>query len=147
MFIGSYEHTIDVKGRMAVPSRFREQLGEVMYVTRWLDKCLALYPESEFKKISDKLAALSQGDANARNFRRLFFSEANEVVPDKQGRINISARLRQFAGVSADDAQVIVVGVDNYIEIWALDAWNEAQDTVEQNADSMAESLAKLGVF
>lgn len=147
MFIGSYEHTIDVKGRMAVPSRFREQLGEVMYVTRWLDKCLALYPESEFKKISDKLAALSQVDVNARNFRRLFFSEATEAIPDKQGRINIAARLRQFAGISADDAQVIVVGVDNYIEIWALDAWNEAQEAAEQNVDSMAESLAKLGVF
>lgn len=147
MFIGSYEHTIDVKGRMAVPSRFREQLGDVMYVTRWLDKCLALYPESEFKKISDKLAALSQVDVNARNFRRLFFSEATEVSPDKQGRINIAARLRQFAGINADDAQVIVVGVDNYIEIWALDAWNEAQEAAEQNVDSMAESLAKLGVF
>ena len=106
MFIGSYEHTIDVKGRMAVPSRFREQLGEVMYVTRWLDKCLALYPESEFKKISDKLAALSQADVNARNFRRLFFSEATEVVPDKQGRINIAARLRQFAGIKIGRAPV-----------------------------------------
>ena len=147
MFIGSYEHTIDVKGRLAVPARFREQLGEVMYVTRWLDKCLALYPESEFKKIADKLAALSQVDVNARNFRRLFFSEATEVTPDKQGRINIGSRLRQFAGVNADEAQVILVGVDNFIEIWALDAWNEAQESAEENVNSMAEELAKLGVF
>lgn len=147
MFIGSYEHTIDVKGRMAVPARYREQLGEVMYVTRWLDKCLALYPESEFKRIAGKLSELSQVDENARNFRRLFFSEAAEVTPDKQGRINIGTRLRQFAGVSDDDARVMLVGMDNFIEIWSLDAWNEHQDAAEQNVDDMAGELAKLGVF
>jgi MraZ protein len=147
VFIGSYEHTIDVKGRMAVPSRLRDRLGERMYVTRWLDKCLALFPADQFEALAEKVSSLSIGDPNARNLRRIFFSEAAEVAPDKQGRINIPARLRQFAGVSADDAQVAVVGMNNFVEIWAMETWNEVQEEAEQNVDTMAAALANIGAI
>jgi MraZ protein len=147
VFLGNYEHTIDSKGRVAVPARFRNELGERMYVTRWLDKCLALYPAAQFDELAAKVSSLSIVDPNARSLRRIFFSEAAEVELDKQGRINIPARLREFAGLGNDEAQVIVVGMNNYVEIWSPELWNQIQDEVEENADNIASQLAGLGVI
>lgn len=147
MFLGNYEHSVDSKGRMAVPARFRGELGERMFVTRWLDKCLALYPAPQFEQLAAQVSSLSIADPNARNLRRIFFAEAAEVELDKQGRINIPARLREFAGISGDEAQVVVVGMNNYVEIWSPNLWNEMQDQVEENAGSIASQLANLGVI
>jgi MraZ protein len=132
---------------MAVPARFRGELGDRMFVTRWLDKCLALYPAEEFEELANKVGNLSIADPNARNLRRIFFSEAAEVELDKQGRINIPVRLREYAGLGAEDAQVVVVGMNTYIEIWAPDLWNQLQDEVEENAGSIASQLANLGAI
>lgn len=147
MFLGNYEHTIDNKGRVAVPSRFRVELGDRMYVTRWLDKCLALYPAAQFEQLADKVSQLSIADPNARNLRRIFFSDAAEVEPDKQGRINIPVRLREFAGIALEEAQVTVVGMNNYVEIWSPTLWEQMQNQVEENAGSIASQLAGLGVI
>ena len=147
MFLGNYDHSVDSKGRLAVPARFRAELGERMFVTRWLDKCLALYPADQFEELANKVGNLSIADPNARNLRRIFFSEAAEVELDKQGRINIPARLRQYAGLGPEEAQVVVVGMNTYIEIWSPELWNQLQDEVEENAGSIASQLANLGAI
>jgi MraZ protein len=147
VFLGNYDHSVDNKGRMAVPARFRAELGERMFITRWLDKCLALYPADQFEELANKVGNLSIADPNARNLRRIFFSEAAEVELDKQGRINIPARLRQYAGLDTDEAQVVVVGMNTYIEIWSPELWNQLQDEVEENAGSIASQLANLGAI
>jgi MraZ protein len=147
VFLGNYEHNVDNKGRMAVPARFRAELGERMFVTRWLDKCLALYPADQFEELANKVGNLSIADPNARNLRRIFFSEAAEVELDKQGRINIPARLRQYAGLGSEEAPVVVVGMNTYIEIWSPELWNQLQDEVEENAGSIASQLANLGAI
>ena len=147
MFLGNYEHTIDNKGRMAVPARFRAELGERMFVTRWLDKCLALYPAAQFEQLANQVSQLSIADPNARSLRRIFFSDAAEVEPDKQGRINLPARLREFAGLSGEEAQVTVVGMNTYVEIWSPGLWEQMQNEVEENVGSIASQLADLGVI
>ena len=129
---------------MAVPAKFRNDLAEGMYVTRWLDKCLALYSTPAFEALAAKVSALPISDPNARNLRRIFFSDAAECEIDKQGRINIPSHLREFAGVSSDDADVMVVGMNDYIEIWAKERWLQVQAQVEEDPNSIAEQLADL---
>ncbi len=144
MFLGRYDHTIDNKGRMAVPAKFRNELADGMYVTRWLDKCLALYSTAAFETLAAKVSALPISDPNSRNLRRIFFSDAAECEIDKQGRINIPAHLREFAGVSADDAAVMVVGMNDYIEIWARERWTQVQAQVEEDPNSIGQQVAEL---
>lgn len=147
MFLGNYEHSIDTKGRIAVPSKFRAELGEKMYLTRWLDKCLALYPAEQFEKLAAQVSGLSIADPNARNLRRIFFADAAELEPDRQGRINLPPRLREFAEITGEDAQVVVVGMNNYVEVWSPTAWKQLQIQVELNVGSIASQLAGLGVI
>ncbi len=144
MFLGRYEHTVDNKGRVAIPAKFRGELGERMYVTRWLDKCLALYPAPTFETLASKISALSIADQNARQLRRIFFSDAADLEFDRQGRINLPANLREFAGIGEDDAEVMVVGMNDYIEIWAREKWLEVQNEVEDDPNSIAAQLAQL---
>ncbi len=147
LFLGRHEHTVDNKGRVAIPAKFRAELGERMYVTRWLDKCLALYSAPAFEALAAKVSSLSIADPNARQLRRIFFSDAAELEFDRQGRINLPVHLREFAGVGADDAALVVVGMNDYIEIWAKDRRNEVQNQVEEDPNSIASNLAQLGVF
>lgn len=150
MFLGNYEHTMDSKGRLAVPAKFRTELGDRMYITRWLDKCLALYPSEQFEKLAAQLSSLSIADPNARSLRRIFFADAAEIEVDKQGRVNIPARLREYAGISGGDeadSQVIIVGMNNYIEIWSPKLWAEMQASVEENAEVIAAQIATLGAI
>lgn len=147
MFLGNYEHSIDSKGRLAVPAKFRVELGDRMYVTRWLDKCLALYPAEQFEKLAAQISSLSIADPNARSLRRIFFADAAEIEVDKQGRVNIPVRLREYAGITGDDSQVIVVGMNNYVELWSPKLWEEMQNSVEENAGTIASQLANLGAI
>lgn len=144
MFLGRYEHTIDNKGRLAVPAKFRAELAQGMYVTRWLDKCLALYSAEAFEALATKVSALPISDPNARNLRRIFFSDAADCEIDKQGRINIPAHLRDFAGISTDEAEVMVVGMNDYIEIWAKERWLQVQAQVEEDPNSIAQQISDL---
>ncbi len=133
MFMGEYHHNIDVKGRLIVPAKFREELGELFVLTRGLDQCLFGYPICEWKVIEEKLKGLPLTKKDARAFTRFFFSGATECEIDKQGRINIATPLVNYAKL---EKECVVLGVSNRIEIWSKDIWN---DYFSESADSFAE--------
>ncbi|MEH7247056.1 division/cell wall cluster transcriptional repressor MraZ [Neobacillus niacini] len=133
MFMGEYHHSIDNKGRMIVPSKFRDDLGEMFIITRGLDQCLFGYPLSEWALIEEKLKGLPLTKKDARAFTRFFFSGATESELDKQGRINIPAPLLQYAKL---EKECVVLGVSNRIEIWSKQIW---EDYFSQSEDSFAE--------
>lgn len=133
MFMGEYQHTIDAKGRMIVPAKFREGLGEQFVLTRGLDQCLFGYPMSEWKLIEEKLKALPLTKKDARAFTRFFFSGATECELDKQGRINIASPLLSYAKL---EKECVVIGVSNRIELWSREIWEQY---VEEQEDSFAE--------
>ena len=134
MFFGQYEHTIDEKGRITIPARFRETLENGAYLTRGFDKNLILLTKDAFEKISHRINQLSITDPNARRLFRLIYSSANEVEFDKIGRILIQGFLREAANL---DSAAVVVGAGNYIEIWNPEYWNqhmlELEDTEANN--------------
>ncbi|WP_338781801.1 division/cell wall cluster transcriptional repressor MraZ [Metabacillus sp. FJAT-52054] len=133
MFMGEYQHTIDAKGRMIVPAKFRDGLGESFVLTRGLDQCLFGYPMSEWIIMEDKLKTLPLTKKDARAFTRFFFSGAVECELDKQGRINIASPLLNYAKLEKD---CVVIGVSNRIELWSKPIW---EDYIDQQEDSFAE--------
>ena len=141
MFMGEYNHTIDAKGRLIVPSRFREILGDAFVVTKGLDGCLFVYDNEEWKLFEEKLRALPITNKEARQFARFFLAGAAEVEVDKQGRILIPNVLREFAGLAKD---VALVGVGSRIEIWSRERF---EDTAAfDDMDEIAEHMAELGL-
>jgi MraZ protein len=138
MFIGEYQHNIDVKGRLIIPSKFRDKLGETFIVTRGLDQCLFGYSLAEWSVIEDKLKTLPLTKKDARAFTRFFFSGAIECEMDKMGRINISPNLRQYAKL---EKECVVVGVTNRIEIWDQTTWNTYMNESEGSFGEIAENL------
>ncbi|AXI08989.1 division/cell wall cluster transcriptional repressor MraZ [Oceanobacillus sp. 143] len=143
MFMGEYQHNIDLKGRIIVPSKFREELGESFVVTRGLDKCLFAYPMDEWEILEDKLKKLPLTKKDARAFTRFFFSGAVECEVDKQGRINIPQTLRSYAVLEKECA---VIGVSNRIEIWSNDNWQEYVSTSEESFAEIAENLMDFDI-
>lgn len=131
--MGEYHHSIDNKGRMIVPSKFRDDLGEMFIITRGLDQCLFGYPLSEWSLIEEKLKGLPLTKKDARAFTRFFFSGATESELDKQGRINIPAPLLTYAKL---EKECVILGVSNRIEIWSKPIW---EDYFTQSEDSFAE--------
>lgn len=138
MFMGEYQHNIDPKGRIIVPSKFRMELGETFVVTRGLDKCLFAYPMNEWEILEEKLKKLPLTKKDARAFTRFFFSGAVECEIDKQGRINIPQTLRNYAIL---DKECVVIGVSNRIEIWANDLWEDYVSNSEETFADIAENL------
>jgi MraZ protein len=138
MFMGEYHHNIDTKGRIIVPSKFRDGLGTTFILTRGLDKCLFGYPLEEWKILEDKLKTLPLTKKDARSFTRFFFAGAIECEVDKQGRINISAPLLQYAGL---DKECVVIGVSNRIEVWSKDSWEGFFSDSEESFAEIAENL------
>jgi MraZ protein len=138
MFMGEYHHSIDNKGRMIVPSKFREELGEVFIITRGLDQCLFGYPLKEWALIEDKLKGLPLTKKDARAFTRFFFSGATESELDKQGRINIPAPLLQYAKL---EKECVVLGVSNRIEIWSKQIWEDYFSESEESFAEIAENM------
>lgn len=136
MFMGEYNHTIDAKGRLIVPSKFREQLGDEFVVTKGLDGCLFVYDNTEWKTLEEKLHDLPLTNTNARKFSRFFLAGATNCEVDKQGRILIPTILREFAGLEKD---VVLAGVGSRIEIWDKATWTEknAYDDMEEIAENM----------
>lgn len=141
MFMGEYHHTVDAKGRMIIPAKFRENLGESFVITRGLDQCLFGYPMSEWKTVEEKLKQLPLTKKDARAFTRFFFSGATECELDKQGRVNIASPLLQYAQL---EKECVVIGVSNRIEIWSKDKW---ESFVEDSEDSFAEIAENLVDF
>ena len=138
MFMGEYHHSIDNKGRMIVPSKFRDELGDMFIITRGLDQCLFGYPLSEWALIEEKLKGLPLTKKDARAFTRFFFSGATESELDKQGRINIPAPLLQYAKL---EKECVILGVSNRIEIWSKQIWEDYFSQSEESFAEIAENM------
>ena len=141
MFMGEYNHTIDAKGRLIIPSKFREILGDAFVVTKGLDGCLFVYDNEEWQRFEEKLRTLPITNKEARQFVRFFLAGATEAEVDKQGRILIPNVLREFAQLTKD---VVLVGVGSRIEIWGRGRF---EDTAAfDDMDEIAEHMAELGL-
>lgn len=142
MFYGEYQHSIDRKGRLILPAKFREvaksSFIEKFYVTRGLDTCLFMFAEEEWKTQEAKFKSISFTKQQARAFNRLYFSGAAEVAPDKQGRILLPQYLKDFAEIKRD---VMILGVSNRIEIWAHDAWKAFYGSARPSFEEISEKL------
>jgi MraZ protein len=143
MFIGEYKHSIDEKGRLAIPVKFRVKLSKGAVVTRGLDNCLFLYTGEEWKNLAERLAKLPISRANTRAFARLMLAGAMDVSLDKQGRIILPDYLRKYAGVGKN---VVVAGLYNRLEIWDETKWESYKSGTEKSSGDIAEQLGELGV-
>ena len=141
MFLGEYNHTIDAKGRLIIPSKFREALGDTFVVTKGLDGCLFVYDNQEWNAFEEKLKSLPITNKEARQFARFFLAGAAEVEVDKQGRILVPNILREFAQISKD---VVLIGVASRIEIWSKERFEGI--TAFEDMDEIAEHMAELGL-
>ena len=142
MFMGEYNHTIDAKGRLIIPARFRELLGEEFVLTKGLDGCLSIYPMDEWNAFEEKLRALPLTNKNARTFTRFFVAGATTCELDRQGRILVPATLREFAGLEKD---VVLTGNLNRIEVWSKAKWSENNDY--DDMDAIAEDMQEMGII
>ena len=142
MFMGEYNHTIDAKGRLIVPAKFREILGDNFIVTKGLDGCLFVYPNDEWTRFEEKLKSLPLTNKNARQFTLFFLAGAAACEVDKQGRILLPQVLREFASLEKD---VVLVGVASRIEIWSRERWDESMNTYDGDMDEVAENMESLG--
>lgn len=138
MFMGEFQHTIDEKGRLTVPTKFREALGSNFVITRGLDNCLFVYPNKEWTALEQKLKSLPLMKSDARAFTRFFFSGATECELDKQGRVNIPANLREHAKL---DKECVIIGVSTRVEIWSKDIWETYAQASEESFNEIAEKL------
>jgi MraZ protein len=142
MFIGEYQHAIDNKNRMIIPSKFREELGDKFVLTKGLDGCLYAYPLCEWKIMEEKLKKLPLTSRDARAFVRFFFSGANEIDIDKQGRALIPQSLMEYAGI---EKEIVSIGVSTRIEIWSKSQWDDYNNS-NIDFDEIAEKMSELGI-
>ena len=138
MFIGEYHHTIDEKGRIIIPAKFREELGDIFIITRGIESCLFVYSIESFEKITNKLTSLPFTKKDARSFNRFFMSGATSVELDKQGRVNVTAPLVSYAHLKKD---CVVIGTGDRLEIWSQEDWNRFFDSAQENMSDIAENL------
>ena len=142
MFLGEFSHTIDDKGRLTLPAKFRADFASGIVVTRGIDRCLFAFPQAAWQVLAQKVSSLPLAESQAREFRRLLFSGASDDTPDKQGRVLIPQYLREYANLNGE---VIIAGLDTHVEIWNPDAWNKAREGFESGALDV-EHWAKLGI-
>lgn len=143
MFYGEYQHTIDPKGRVIIPSKFRDDLGEKFIATKGLDNCLFVYSASEWSNLEAKLRTLPFTDKDVRAFVRFFFAGATECELDKQGRILLPQNLREYAGLDKD---IYIIGVSSRVELWDKEKWESYNGDDNMGADKIAEKMAILGI-
>jgi len=143
MFIGEYNHSIDEKGRLALPAKFRSELESGAVVTRGLDNCLFLYTQTEWNALAQKISSLPISQANTRAFSRLMLAGAMDVELDKQGRVVLPDYLRSYAGLKK---KAVITGLYNRLEIWDEDAWKEYKSQTEEESGDIAEQLGGLAV-
>ena len=143
MLLGEYNHTLDEKGRVSMPAKFRDDLGSTFIVTKGLDNCLFVYSKKEWETFEEKLKTLPLTNPNARNFIRFFFAGATECELDKQGRINIPQNLREYALLKKD---VYIVGVSTRVEIWDKEKWQNYTSNENLNVDEIANQMSNLGI-
>jgi len=143
VFLGEFEHSLDDKGRLAVPARFRPELGQGLVLTRGLDRCLFVWPLTEWRVVAEKLGRLSMMHGEARRLQRLLFAGAVDTQLDRLGRVLVPSFLRGYAGLQ--DA-VVVAGVLNRIEIWDREQWAAERAAAEEQSAELAEHLSDLGL-
>ena len=144
MFMGEYHHNIDEKGRLIIPAKFRNELGEHFIVTRGLEKCLYVYSETEWNRIVSKIKTLPFTKKDVRTFVRSFFSGATECEFDRQGRINITSPLVSYADI---EKECVVIGANDRVEIWSKDGWDNFFLENEDKVEDIAENLFSGGIF
>lgn len=143
MLIGEYEHSLDAKGRLIMPAKIREDIGEKFIVTKGLDGCLFGFSQNEWTNFEEKLKTLPLTNKNARDFVRFFLSGATECEIDKQGRFLIAGNLRDYANMEKD---VVIIGVGTRLEIWNRDKWKTYNSDENISADEIAENMTMLGI-
>ena len=143
MFIGEYQHSLDTKNRIMIPSKFRSKLGDHFILAKGLDHCLFIYTMEEWEKFEEKLSSLPLTSKDARQFTRFFLSGAEECEMDSQGRILIPQSLREHANLTKD---IVSIGVSNRIEIWDAQSWRDFTSVDNFNTDDVAEKMADLGI-
>ena len=143
MLIGEYKHTIDNKKRLAIPAKFRKDLGEKAVITKGFESCLVIYILDEWQKHAQKLESLPTGQADARNLARMILSGASDVELDKLGRILIPDYLKNYASLKKN---VTLLGLSNKIEIWDTEKWEEHRKKTESSVGDIAERLKELGI-
>ena len=144
MLMGEFHHSIDEKSRLIVPSKFRTELGERVVITKGLDKCLFVYSENEWNKIMQKVSNLQFTKKNVRAFERSFIGGASLIEFDKQGRINITSPLVHYADIKKE---CIIIGVNERLEIWSKEAFDEFMDANEDTLEEITENLFDSGVY
>ena len=142
-FMGTYQNNVDPKGRVSIPVKYRDALGERFFVTKGFDSCIDIYTVDEWEKFADKLQKLSVTKRDMRNFVRFICGNATEVELDKQGRILLPAMLRETVGI---EKEVIVMGVGNKVEIWDKAKWEEHQQVISQHISEISENLGSFDV-
>jgi MraZ protein len=143
MFLGEFEHTIDDKGRLTIPAKFRGRLAAGLVVTKGIDPCLWLYPTAGWDSLAEKISQLPQTDRKAREFRRQVFGGASDSIPDRQGRVNLPPYLREYAHI---DKQAVIIGLHDHCEIWNPEDWRERQERSHSDPEARAEQFASLGI-
>ncbi|MCL5016267.1 MAG: division/cell wall cluster transcriptional repressor MraZ [Patescibacteria group bacterium] len=143
MFIGEFKHSVDTKGRVAIPAKFRNQISSGAIITRGLDHCLFVFTEGDWEALAQKIIALPLAQSNSRAFARLMLAGASSAELDSQGRILVPDYLRKYAGIGKS---VKVIGVYNRVEIWDESAWQKYKEKTESSGDEIAEKLGELGI-
>ena len=143
MLLGEFKHSIDTKGRLAIPAKFRDSMTHGAIITRGLDHCLFIFTKSEWEKLAEKLIALPLAQANSRAFTRLMLAGASDVDIDSQGRVLIPEYLREYAGLGR---QAVVAGLYNRVEVWDKEEWEKYKKRTESASDEIAEKLGELGI-
>lgn len=144
MLIGEYKHNLDAKRRLAIPSKFRKELGEGAILTRGLDNCLFIFPSKFWTPFAEMLAGLSMAKQDTRAFARLFLSGATEVEFDSLGRVLVPEYLKNYAGLKKS---IVVAGLFNRLEIWDEERWSNYRADLEKNSDKIADKLGELGLM
>ena len=144
MLMGEYHHNIDEKSRLIIPAKFRSELGERFVITKGLDKCLFVYSEVEWNKLMQKVSSLQFTKKNVRAFERTFIGGASLIEFDKQGRINITSPLVNYASLNKE---CVVIGANDRLEIWSEDLWNNFFESNEDNLSDIAENLFKDNLY
>ncbi len=141
MFLGEYTHTLDEKGRLTLPARWREQLGLSVVITRGLDQCLFLFPSEQFHKVAEEIDQLGFNRSDVRGLSRYLFAKAIEVEPDRQGRIIVTPALRQFACIQNE---AVIIGANGRIEIWSPELYMAADAAIEADAAAVSERIGTI---
>ncbi len=144
MFLGEFNHTIDGKGRLTLPAKFRAELSPGVVVTRGIERCLFIYTKNEWERFASQVTGPSVADEDVRDFGRYMFSGANACEPDRQGRILLPGYLREYANLNSD---VVIIGVGTRLEVWNPAAWRERLSDLEANAPKTAGRLARRGIL